>query len=228
MGEHSTAVFLGWRDSRISDQIAKLVAGGYEVLEAREIAFGEPIDQEEIAPDGVDYLFSFGPLIVRAPLLHRVERAAINFHSGPPRWPGRGSISFALLEGDTEFGVTAHLMVEEIDQGPILRVIRFPILADDDVAAIDGRTKSAIVDLTRLVLADLDANGGQPCVAAEQWERPALTQADLLRRMEILPTDDDETIARKVRAFAHPTKPGPYIEVGGHRFWYLGNDKPLA
>src|SRR5262249_38807468 len=128
---------------------------------------------------------------------------------------------FALLSGDSELGVTAHLMTEEVDAGAILRVVRFPIAPDDDVASLDQRTKAAIPALATDVVRDLLATGA-PQPSGERWERKALTQADLIARMRVEEHDDDAAVARKIRAFAHPTKPGPYIERSGHRFWYVG------
>ena len=161
---------------------------------------------------------------MRGLLLSRIRLGAVNFHTGPPRWPGRGSISFALLNGDDDFGVTAHLMIEEIDAGPILCVLRFPIEGTDDVASIDARAKAAIPELAAATLRDL-ADDPVPRPSGERWERGAMTQAQLLDRMRIEDGADEEDISRAIRAFAHPTKPGPYIERAGRRFWYLGAER---
>lgn len=179
----------------------------------------ETIDQGAIAAEEPDYLFSFGPTIVRQRLLRAVKVAAINFHTGPPAWPGRGSVSFALYEGDAEFGVTAHIITDEIDQGPIVRVMRFAIDPSDDVVSLDARTKEAIPKLAAAVLDDLDTVGVMP-IAGERWERKTKRYEDLLSLMRVTPDEDLESIRRKIRAFAHPTKPGPYVEIAGERFWY--------
>jgi methionyl-tRNA formyltransferase len=218
----SSAVYLGWAGSPVSNDVEEIVRQAYDLGFSAHLAFGEQIDQDSIVPGGADYLFSFGPTIVGAALLDRVRTAAINFHTGPPRWPGRGSVSFALLHDDTDFGVTAHLMIDEVDAGPIIRVLRFPISPSDTVESLDARTKEALPRLVELVLEDLSRNGGAPVQSGEQWERAALRQADLLREMRITDADDAASVARKIRAFAHPTKPGPYIERAGERFWYLG------
>lgn len=216
-----TAVYLGWAGSEVSPRVEELVRRRYEVVFAHDCGFQEQVDQEQVAPEGADYLFSFGPLIVRAPLLGRIRRAAVNFHTGPPRWPGRGSVSFALLDDDREFGVTAHLMAEDLDSGPILRVLRFPIERDDDLASLDARTKATIPALVEAVLDDLDAAGGEPRPSGERWEREAMTQAQLMACLRVDDADDDQAVARKIRAFEHPRKPGPYLVRAGRR-WYLG------
>ena len=217
-----SAVYLGWADSPVSRQVEELIGGAFDLEFSQHLEFGERLEQGSIAPDGADYLFSFGPTIVRAPLLGRIRRAAINFHTGPPRWPGRGSVSFALLHDDADFGVTAHLMADEVDAGPIIQVVRFPIESDESVESLDAKTKAAIPELVRFVLEDLGRNDGSPSLSGERWERRAMKQADLLEEMRIGATDDAALVARKIRAFSHPSKPGPYVERAGERFWYLG------
>jgi methionyl-tRNA formyltransferase len=219
-----SAVYLGWRGSDVSQELERLVAGRYDVLHAEHYGFGDDVDQSAIAPDGADYLFSFGPVIVRRPLLDRIRVAAINFHTAPPRWPGRGSVSFALYHGDREFGVTAHLMTEAVDAGAILRVLRFPIEPGDTVASLDAKTKSEIVPLATAVLDDLERNDGRPVATDERWERPALTLRDMEALLRIEDDDDEDIVRRKIRAFAHPTKPGPYLERSGFRFWYVDGE----
>ena len=60
-------------------------------------------------------------------LLDRTRLFNINFHPGPPKYPGSGGINLALLNDDDHFGVTAHLMNEKIDAGPIIKNKNFII-----------------------------------------------------------------------------------------------------
>ena len=54
-------------------------------------------------------------------------KGAINFHPGPPEYPGVGSASLAIYDKRSTHGVTAHVMDDKYDHGEILRVRRFPI-----------------------------------------------------------------------------------------------------
>jgi len=222
-----TAVYFGWREEPLSRVVEAILQESFELKLSRETAFGEKIDQAEAAALKPDFLFSFGPLIVQKPLLDAVRIAAINFHTAPPRWPGRGSCSFALLESDLEFGVTAHLMVEKLDAGPILKVLRFPIPGEDDCETLSARTLALIPDLVRQTVSDLRANEWQPSLSPEKWARPALRQKEMAERMRIHEVDSVDVINRKIRAFAHSKKPGPFIERQGRLFWYL-KGKPNA
>ena len=66
------------------------------------------------------------PEIVSAHVLAKLGYGAINFHPGPPDYPGWAPSHFALYERATEFGATVHVMVEQVDAGPIIDVARFP------------------------------------------------------------------------------------------------------
>ncbi|HEY6256635.1 MAG TPA: formyltransferase family protein, partial [Xanthobacteraceae bacterium] len=63
--------------------------------------------------------------LVPAAVLHRLAFGAYNFHPGPPRFPGWGAAHFAVHRGATEFGATAHVMVDKVDAGAIVGVERF-------------------------------------------------------------------------------------------------------
>ena len=74
---------------------------------------------------------------------------AINFHTGPPEYPGRGSVNLALYHNKTKFGVTTHLMTEKIDSGPILDVRFFDIDIDDNVKSLWKKTEENMMTMFR-------------------------------------------------------------------------------
>jgi methionyl-tRNA formyltransferase len=78
------------------------------------------------------------PEIVPASILARLGYGAFNFHPGPPAYPGWAPSHFALYDQATEFGATAHVMVEQVDAGPIIDVALFPIPADIPVLGLEG------------------------------------------------------------------------------------------
>src|SRR5216684_8833236 len=88
---------------------------------------GEPAPAEFETWEG-DYIVSYlSPWIVPEPLLNRARRAAINFHPGPPEYPGIGCTNFALYNNETSYGVTCHHMVPKVDTGAIISVKRFAV-----------------------------------------------------------------------------------------------------
>jgi methionyl-tRNA formyltransferase len=78
--------------------------------------------------------------IVPSSILAQLRYGAYNFHPGPPEYPGWRPGRLALDDGSTEFGVTVHAMVEEVDAGPIVQVGRFEITPGDSIAALEERS----------------------------------------------------------------------------------------
>ena len=76
--------------------------------------------------------------IVPAPLLARAV-LALNFHPGPPEYPGYGCNNFAIYEGAREYGVTCHHMAPRVDTGAIVEVLRFPVLDSDNAGTLLAR-----------------------------------------------------------------------------------------
>src|SRR4051812_10445430 len=57
---------------------------------------------EEIKPWSGDSLFSYlSPWIIPAETLKRASKAAINFHPGPPEYPGIGCTNFAIYNNES-------------------------------------------------------------------------------------------------------------------------------
>jgi methionyl-tRNA formyltransferase len=78
------------------------------------------------------------PVIVPVGILNQIGYGAFNFHPGPPGYPGWAPAHFALYNRATEFGATAHAMVEQVDAGPIIGVALFPIPAEITVLGLEG------------------------------------------------------------------------------------------
>src|SRR5690242_11129884 len=85
--------------------------------DARATAFVEEIGR--LAPD-VALSISYNR-ILRRPLLDVPRLGFVNFHAGMlPRYRGRNVINWAIINGESEIGITAHFVDEGIDTGDIL------------------------------------------------------------------------------------------------------------
>ena len=83
-------------------------------------------------------LIGFGtPVIVPARVLHRLGYGAYNFHPGPPHYPGWAPSHFAVYDRNTRFGVTAHVMLEKVDSGPIVAIDLFDVPATIGTTALE-------------------------------------------------------------------------------------------
>ncbi|WP_336645511.1 methionyl-tRNA formyltransferase [Microbacterium sp. USHLN186] len=90
--------------------------------------------------------------IVRDPLLSAPERGWINLHfSLLPRWRGAAPVQRALIEGDSELGVSVFQLVPALDAGDVfaMRAVAVPAQSTADVAldvlAKDGAALTADV-----------------------------------------------------------------------------------
>jgi methionyl-tRNA formyltransferase len=109
------------------------------------------------------------PVIVPADILHRLGYGAFNFHPGPPDYPGWAPAHFALYDRASEFGATAHIMVEQVDAGPILDVARFPIPADISVFGLEGMAYAHLAQLFWRMARSLATEVSPPPPLPIQW-----------------------------------------------------------
>ncbi len=165
-----------------------------------------------------DYIISYlSPFIVPKALLQRARRAAINFHPGPPEYPGIGCTNFAIYNGEPEFGVTCHHMAAQVDTGPIVAVHRFPLAPSDSVLALTQRCYDAIGEMF-IEISSLIAAGEPLPVSPDSWRRRPYTRRELNALCRITGDMEADEVARRVRAVTYPGAPGAFIDVHGYRF----------
>lgn len=165
-----------------------------------------------------DYVVSYiSPWIVPKEVLARAKVAAINFHPGPPEYPGTGCTNFAIYDGAKEFGITVHYMMEKVDSGVIIMVKRFPILPDDTVYSLTQRCYEHIFAAFKELLPYMVHSALLP-QSEERWMRKPYTRKELNELCRIAKDMSDEEIQRRVRATTYPGMPGAYIELGGVKF----------
>jgi methionyl-tRNA formyltransferase len=109
------------------------------------------------------------PEIVSNDTLARLGYGALNFHPGPPSYPGWAPAHFALYERATEFGATAHIMVERVDAGPIVDIARFPIPADISVLGLEGLAYAHLAQLFWRMAKSLATDPKLPPPLAVKW-----------------------------------------------------------
>lgn len=101
------------------------------------------------------------PLIFPAALLEIPSLGAINFHpSLLPRCRGCHPVYWTLASGETQGGVTAHLMTPEVDAGNIVAQIPLPLTEADDYGSLYRRAMAASDELVARVERFVAAGGG--------------------------------------------------------------------
>ena len=192
----------------------------YTVVLAKQ---GEKLPQKVAAWQG-DYLISYlCPWVIPAKLLDSVKVASINFHPGPPDYPGSGCTNFALYNEEKEYGVTCHHMAAEVDSGSIIAVKKFPILESDSVYSVTQRCYAYMLVLFYEIMSCIKLRQPLP-ESKEKWTRKAYRYKDLQKLKRIDPDMDDEEIKRRIRAVTYPGYGGAFIEINGERFEYQGNE----
>jgi phosphoribosylglycinamide formyltransferase 1 len=78
--------------------------------------------------------------VLSAGFVARYEGRMLNIHpSLLPRHKGLDTHARSLAAGDREHGVSVHFVTPELDGGPVIAQAAFPVLPDDDVAALSAR-----------------------------------------------------------------------------------------
>ena len=109
------------------------------------------------------------PEIVSGFVLAKLGYSAINFHPGPPDYPGWAPSHFALYERATEFGATVHVMVERVDAGPIIDVARFPIPSGIPVLGLEGLAYAHLAHLFWRMAKSLATDPNPPPALPVKW-----------------------------------------------------------
>ena len=176
-----------------------------------------------------DYIFSVQyHAILKKNHLARARVAAVNLHMAPlPEYRGCNQFSLAILNYDTEFGVTLHLMDEKIDHGDILFESRFPI--PRDIWVYD------LVKLAERKSVQLFENSFQKVIAGNYETFPqssrlseygtSFTLRNKINDLKIIDLDwDKEKIERTVRATYMPGFEPPYALINGVKVYFSVND----
>ena len=180
-----------------ADNMLKLAA-----VNRLPVVYINKMSPEELAPLkalNIDVLLVSGfAIILKKPILELPRVGCVNMHSSLlPRHRGPNPFSAAIVQGDTQSGVTFHVMEEGIDTGVILDQTPFEIEASDDMmtvyrkaCAIAGERICAVMDQVARdglrgaeqdpALATYD---GKPTDADAQvdWSRPAAEIDRLVR-----------------------------------------------
>lgn len=183
---------------------------------------------EEIGWWKGDYIISYlSPWIIPNYLLDRAEKASINFHPGPPEYPGIGCTNFAIYEKVDTFGVSCHHMNPKVDTGDMISVKRFCIYESDTVYTLTQRCYVYILQLFYETMSFILSGDDLP-KSNERWKRKPYKRKELNELCKITFDMSVEEIRRRVKAVTFPDAPGAYIEIDGMKFKYETNGEEKA
>ena len=155
-----SVLFFGRAKCNLSESIlVQLKKFGFDVTYIQSTKRGQKLPEDILNWEG-DFILCFRSLfILPKKLIQKAKIAAVNFHPGPPEYPGSGCINFALYDDVKVFGVTAHTMNEKIDNGEIIEVRRFPIYSNDDLPILLSRTHNELFKLCSDFIIELKTYG---------------------------------------------------------------------
>ena len=209
--------------SATEDLLKKLVRYDFDVTFIKSRNRGEKLPEDVYWWEG-EYIVCFRSLYVLPKrLIDKASIAAINFHPAPPEYPGSGCINFALYDEVNEYGVTAHVMNELVDNGQILEVRRFPVTLHDNLATVLSRTHSELFNLCSDFISGLYSNGENflkekmEASETEVWRGNARLLNELDELQTIDTTVSEKELKRIIRATYIEGYP-PKIELHGYSF----------
>ncbi|WP_407169275.1 formyltransferase family protein [Bradyrhizobium sp. ORS 111] len=163
---------------------------------ADDLAAIEP----EVLRDARLLAFTTGVIVPRTTLA-ALGHGAYNFHPGPPQYPGWAPAHFALYDQARMFGVTAHVMAERVDCGPIVGVEFFII---PDKIGVRGLEQMAYVRLAHLfwrMSRDFACDPSPPNALPVTWCGVKSTRRMYREMCDLPATINAAELARRIRAF---------------------------
>ena len=138
-------------------------------VKQRAIEVGIPVEQPGSLRDGaalealrrfhpdVAVIVAYGHLIPKD-LLNVPEHGFINLHASIlPRYRGASPVPYAILNGDSETGVTVFQLNERFDEGRILGLEKLPIELTDTTATVLEKLAPIGAELVCKVVGELEA-----------------------------------------------------------------------
>jgi methionyl-tRNA formyltransferase len=151
-----TIAFVAVRASRPDPKLVELAAKrGIPVL--LPAAVNMPESLAEIGNFKADLHVSMSyDQILRNEILALPPRGTLNCHAGAlPFYRGRNPLTWALINGEKEFGITVHWVDLGIDTGDIVRQIKVPIGAADTYATLLKTAEELCADTLVKAISDV-------------------------------------------------------------------------
>jgi methionyl-tRNA formyltransferase len=172
---------------------------GIPVMQPEKLRLPEAMEQLRLWAPQLIVVAAFGQ-ILRQEVLDLPEFGCINVHGSLlPRWRGAAPVQAAILNGDTETGISIMRMDRGVDTGPILKQRLMAILPEDTAGVLSERMAEMGAQFLGETLQDYVSGFLLPQTQPEA----GVTYAPMLKKEDGLldfsqPADQ---MARRVRAF---------------------------
>lgn len=213
---------------------------GLEVFQPEKIKFPEAVETLRKAEPDVEVVAAYGQ-ILPASVLHIPKTASLNIHGSIlPKYRGAAPIHYAVMNGETETGVTVMYMNEKMDEGDALLVKKTPIGLEETTGEVHDRLAQlgavGIVEALKLlqegkaprIQQDHSKATYAPSLKREQcrisWARPARDIVNQVRGLSPWPAAETswngmELKVHKAALDNRAGKPGEVLEIGKEGVW---------
>jgi methionyl-tRNA formyltransferase len=158
--------------------------------------------------------------------INQCRQGVINLHFAPlPAYRGSGTLTHAIIDQATTYGITFHYVDESLDTGDIIHVVEFPLDESCSAYALQLQTEQVAFEAFKEHI--------EYFLAGQVSSTP---QAELIRRKKITPKFctrksvqelyklslewPPEKLLKYVRALhLGPGKPLPYVEIKGQKMF---------
>jgi len=168
-----------------------------------------------------DYLFSFlNPVFIKKNIRKKIKKISINFHPGPPEYPGYGCYNFALLNTVNSYGCTAHEINGRIDNGKIIDVRRFKFKYKNiNLEKLIKITHKNLFFLFKKIMNQIINQNQVKIKKNEKWQKKkAYTRYEFEKARKINLNDSLVNILKKIKAFSYKNYETVYLEIRGRKY----------
>ena len=166
-----------------------------------------------------DYLISFlNTIYIDKSVRKKIKIGSINFHPGPPEYPGFGCYNFALLDKISFYGSTVHMMNDKFDNDKILNVSKFKLSYKNlNLDKLIIMTHRCLIRQAKNFINDI-LKGNFKSDVKYKWKRKAFTKKEFEIAREIKLNDSRKDILKKIRAFTYKNYESVFINLKGFKF----------
>lgn len=188
------------RKAVITPPVTKIVAQslGIPVFQLDKMRDGKALSIiSRLVPELI-VVVAYGKILPKE-ILEAPKYGCVNIHASIlPKYRGSSPLQQALLNDETDTGITVMYMKEGIDTGDIIAVRKLHITDEDDADTMYARAAVAGAELLFQVLADIESGGE---ARTKQNDCDASFAPPLTKEMGLFNfTDDARDIFNKVRA----------------------------
>lgn len=171
-----------------------------------------------------DYVFSYlCPFKIKNDFLKKTKFYNINFHPGPPNYPGFGCYNFAIFNNDRFYSCIAHLMNSSIDSGKIFQLEKFRIKKNISLDELIKLSNDKLLILFKKVLKKI-ANNKLEVRKVSDWGKKKYTKKQFNEKFSTLDLKIDKDLFGRYFEASYSKKFGyPIIKINNKKFKFYEN-----